>query len=174
MSTFRIAIIGPESTGKTRLAEQLAAHFNTVAVPEIARGWIAELGKPYQQEDLVELSRLQAEAEDKLLSKKPPLLICDTNQTVIRIWSLFKYGTVDPVITDNDACRQYELILLTDIDIPWEQDPLRENPRQRAELYSLYYRTLIASNRKFRIIFGQGDERLQRAVNIIRMMMESR
>lgn len=167
MSTLRIAIIGPESTGKTALAERLGQHFETRPVPEIARDWIGSLGRPYRIDDLNELCRLQAEAEDNRLAENPAMLICDTNLTVIRIWSLFKYGTVDPYILKCEASRRYDLILLADIDIAWVEDPLRENPRQRSELYSIYYRTLIASNRSFRVIFGQGEERFQRALAAI-------
>lgn len=174
MSTFRIAIIGPESTGKTRLCEQLAGHFGAMAVPEIARKWVSMLGRPYCMEDLVELTRLQEEAEDEFLARNPAILFCDTNLTVIRVWSQFKYGTVDPYIIERESRREYDLILLADTDLPWEDDPLREHPGQRKEIFSLYYRMLIASSWNFRVIFGLGDVRLQRAVTIIRGMMESR
>lgn len=167
MNVLRVAIIGPESTGKTRIAEQLAALYGAPVVPEVAREWLTNLGRPYEWEDLSELSRLQEEAEELIIAQSPPVLICDTDQTVIRIWSTFKYGKVDPGILEREQRRHYDLTLLTDIDLPWVPDPLRENPGQRAELFSMYYRTMISKNRNFRIIFGRGEDRLQRAVSAL-------
>lgn len=166
MSIPRIAVIGPESTGKTALAERLAAHYGTEAVPEIARGWIRQLDRPYRQDDLLEICRLQEEAEDQRLAQNPPVLICDTNLTVIRIWSIFKYGTVEPLIEERENGRKYDLILLTDIDLPWITDPLREHPENRKELFSIYYRALMGAGVEFQVVFGSGEDRFRRAISL--------
>ncbi len=166
MSTPRIAVIGPESTGKTALSKRLAAYFDTEEVPEVARGWIENLGRPYVQEDLLEICRAQEEAEEQRLAGNPPVLICDTNITVIRIWSAFRFGSVDPFIIEREKSRNYDLILLTDIDIPWVDDPLREHPQNREELFSIYYRSLIGSGLDFRVVFGEGEDRFRRAISL--------
>ena len=88
----RIAIIGPESTGKSTLAKELAEYYKTVYVPEVARFYIDELKRSYNQNDLLEIAKLQCDEEDKLLHQANEILICDTNLLVIKIWSEFKYG----------------------------------------------------------------------------------
>ena len=37
---FKIAITGPESTGKSTLAEKLARHFNVDFIPEYSRTYL--------------------------------------------------------------------------------------------------------------------------------------
>ena len=115
---FRIAINGPESTGKSQLASDLAQHFGCGYVPEIAREYLHQLGRPYEEKDLLEIARLQIDAEEKPLQQQPPLLICDTSLLVIKIWSHFKYGRCHPWIETTEQTRKYSLHLLTDIDLP--------------------------------------------------------
>lgn len=170
MNTLKIAIVGPESTGKTTLAAALAVHYQTTFVPEIARNWLQQLGRNYKREDLAELAKLQSDAEDALLANSPSILIADTTLSVIRIWSEYKYGAADPEIVSQEEKRAYDLTLLTDADLDWEADPLRENPNDRMDIFSAYYRHLIRQNRDFSVIFGHGDERFQRAVRIIDQM----
>ena len=63
MQPNTIVITGPESTGKTTLTDQLAAHFKTNWLPEFARIYIDGLNRPYEEEDLVEIAKGQVERE---------------------------------------------------------------------------------------------------------------
>ncbi|MEL7147495.1 MAG: ATP-binding protein, partial [Bacteroidota bacterium] len=65
---FRIAIVGPESTGKTTLARSLAKHLQTSWVPEFARQYLEDLGRDYQKSDLVTIARGQLKTEDEKLN----------------------------------------------------------------------------------------------------------
>jgi nicotinamide riboside kinase len=169
---FRIAINGPESTGKSQLAADLARHFGCEYVPEIAREYLHQLGRPYEEKDLLEIARLQIDAEEKLLQQKPPVLICDTSLLVIKIWSHYKYGRCHPWIETTEQTRKYSLHLLTDIDLPWEDDPLREHPGQRLELFGIYYRELLQKPEPFFLIRGIGEERLKSALKSIQLPKE--
>ena len=62
----KIVVIGPESTGKSTLCEQLAAHFKTEWVPEFAREYLLELGRPYNYDDLLIIAKGQLEQEDRI------------------------------------------------------------------------------------------------------------
>ncbi|MBK9400812.1 MAG: ATP-binding protein [Bacteroidetes bacterium] len=166
MITIKIAIVGPESTGKSSLALALSRHFNSPYVPEVARGYLENYGPNYRYEDLKKIARLQCQAEDQLLVNHPPLLFCDTTLMVIKIWSEYKYQRCDDWIIAEEKSRPYDLFLLTDIDLPWEQDPLREHPDKRKELFTEYYRYLIHSNRPFHIVFGSDQERTNRAIQV--------
>ena len=167
MNLKRIAITGPESTGKSWLAERLAAHYHTIWVPEVARDYLLELGRAYVFDDIVKIARAQMELENKLADKARKLLFCDTDLIVTKIWSLFKYEKCDPWIEDMARNHRYDLYLLCDIDLPWEDDPLREHPDKRKELFDFYLKELKDLQAPFRIISGTGEERLQKAISAI-------
>jgi NadR type nicotinamide-nucleotide adenylyltransferase len=163
----RIAITGPESSGKTTLAEALAAYYGTLWVPEYAREYLAALGRPYRFEDIGAIARGQLQREDRYAPWAKRFLFSDTEPIVAKIWSEFKFRRCDPWILTAIESRPYALYLLTDIDLPWEDDPLREHPTQRAPLFDLYYRELVARNLPFEVISGSRDNRLRKALGAI-------
>lgn len=170
-SLKKIAIVGPESTGKTTLTTELAGRFGGIAVPEMARFYLEERGGVYSENDLLEISRLQVLAEDAAADTATGLLICDTSLLVIRIWSEVRFGRCDTQIAIEDEKRHYDLILLTSPDLPWEPDPLREHPEGRERLFQLYYRKLLRKSNPFTVIHGSGEERTQKAADRIRLIL---
>lgn len=164
---MRIAIIGPESTGKSTLAQQLAWHYKTVFVPEMARTFINNLSVPYHQNDLLKIAQLQIKAEDQLAREANAILICDTSLLVIKIWSEFKYGNCDSWILNETINRQYDAHLLCNIDLPWEEDAQREHPEARQLLFDIYHSELIKMKVNYEIISGKQTERLKRAIQAI-------
>lgn len=166
-SLFRVAVIGPESTGKSTLSAGLAHHFNTLWVPEYARQFIESLDHPYTFDDVLAIARGQVELEDQLSAKAARLLICDTNLIVIRIWLIHKYGRCPEWIDDMIRRRHYDLHLLTDIDIPWISDPQREHPHLREYLFNRYHETLREFGLNYHVISGNAEERLFKAAGII-------
>ncbi|MBL7748648.1 MAG: ATP-binding protein [Chitinophagaceae bacterium] len=171
--TFRVGIVGPESTGKSALASALAARYGCDFVPEMARGYLERLNRPYVEEDLARIAHLQTAAEDQVLAANPAILIADTTLLVVKIWSYYKYGRCDAGIVSAESQRAYHLFLLCDIDLPWEEDPLREHPNERRQLFSIYYRELIRKKENFALVFGKEGERLNRAVRAIEHFRKS-
>lgn len=163
----KIAIIGPECTGKTELAEALAVHFQTEWVPEYARHFIDHLNTPYGEEDLLKIAKGQLVDEDRLAETADTFLICDTNLVVIKIWSDFRYGHTDPWILESLATRKYDYYLLADIDIPWIPDPQREHPHMRQYFFDLYQDYLVANGLRYGLVTGLGSDRLKQAVKLI-------
>jgi NadR type nicotinamide-nucleotide adenylyltransferase len=135
---FRIGVIGPESTGKSKLSGALALHYHTCWVQEYARVYLEKNGPGYTQEDLERITSGQLKAEQKALAKANQLMICDTTVLVIKIWSLHSYSIIGPQL--EEALNQYsfDFHLLTNTDIPWEHDPLREHPNLRDFFMSWY------------------------------------
>ena len=86
---------------------------------------------------------------------------------VIKIWSEFKYGSCDPAILKDLQERTYDLHLLTDVDLPWEDDPLREHPDKRQELFDLYESELKNSGVRYQKISGDYTARRAAALAII-------
>jgi len=167
----RVAIVGPECTGKTSLAQQLAGVFTTEWVPEYARGYLDKLVLPYTEGDLLNIAQGQMRIEDEFYRDGNRVLICDTNLLVIKIWSEFVFGSCNPWILTEMTHRQYDLHLLTNIDIPWEEDPQREHPTKRKELYELYKRELDVQQRPYIEISGDKTERLARATEAIHKLL---
>ena len=165
----KIAIVGPESTGKTTLAQQLAEKLHTVWVPEYAREYLEQLERPYERKDLIDMAKGQLALERNLLSKAQKYLICDTNFLVIKIWSEFKYGTLDPLLEELSNLNSFDLHFLTYIDLPWTFDPQRENPdlEDRARLFELYEAQLKQGRHSYHVLKGNQEDRLQAAMDIL-------
>lgn len=169
MGTEILITTGPESSGKTTLANQLSDHWKTLLVPEASRDYLR--GKSsYQQHDLLEIAKQQHKQEQAALTDFPEKIVCDTDLLVIMIWSEVKYGHCDPWIVDTfknsikqkTSSRHY---FLCDFNIPWEADQLRENPHNRDELFDLYLQKLKEYGLDHSVVKGGPQERLQQALD---------
>jgi NadR type nicotinamide-nucleotide adenylyltransferase len=169
----RIAVIGPECTGKSELCEFLATHYQTTWVPEYARGYIDNLVRHYEESDLLTIAHGQTRLEDEWPRDDKSLLICDTNLYVIKVWSNFKFGHCDPEILENIKTRKYDLYLLTYVDVPWQEDPQREHPHKRQELYDCYLQEMKAQTVPFVEIRGEREERRKSAIEAIDKVLAS-
>jgi len=167
----KVVVIGPECTGKSELSKFLAERFKTDWVPEYARGYIDNLVRPYQESDLLNIAHGQVRLEDEWVRDANKILICDTNLYVIKVWSEFKFGNCAKEILDTIAQRPYDLYLLTYVDIPWEDDPLREHPDQRKKLYSIYLNEMKNQSVPFVEIKGEREQRRQTAVAAIEKIL---
>ena len=167
----KVAIIGPECTGKSDLSAFLADHFKTSWVPEYARGYIDNLVRPYTEDDLLIIAHGQLRLEESFSQTVEDVLICDTNLYVIKIWSEFKFGRCAPEILEEIETRPYDLYLLTYIDIPWEEDPQREHPEEREKLYSIYLQEMQQQNVPFIEIKGDRQQRRKTAIDAIEKLL---
>lgn len=164
---IKVAIIGPECTGKSTLSEYLAQHYNTCWVQEYARTYLDKLNRPYKETDLLKIAHEQIQAEDEGLAQANKILICDTNLLVIKVWSDFKFGRCSEEILNLMRSRTYDLHLLTYIDVPWQEDPLREHPDKREALWKIYKQELEKQNLFFVDVKGERDKRRKIAVEAI-------
>lgn len=174
MSTSKkIVITGPESSGKTTLTRMLAEHFSASWIPEYAREFLAQLDRPYEEEDLPAIALGQIALEDQAAADADPCLFCDTGLEVVRLWSLVKYGRVDPIIEQLLSARQYTAYLLCAPDLAWEPDLLREtpDPENRWLLYRLYEQELQRSGIPWKAISGRGARRWQDAVAAVQSLI---
>lgn len=166
-----VGIVGPESTGKTTLAKALANHFKTTWVPEFAREFLTQLERPYKKEDLIDIAKGQLKSEKQQRKKAKNLLFLDTDLFVLKIWSEFKYGSCDPWILQQLAMNQASFYFLTHYGMPYEEDPLRESPNKRPELFKLYESALIEAGAPYIIIKGSEEKRLDLAVKRINSIL---
>ena len=169
----KVVVIGPECTGKSELSKFLAEHFKTDWVPEYARNYIDHLVRPYHQEDLTLIAHGQLRLEDEWARDANKILICDTDLYVIKIWSEFKFGNCSPEILRHIATRPYDLYLLTYVDIPWQEDPQREHPDKREDLYQLYLKELKNQPVPFVEIKGEREQRRKIAIDAVEKLLQS-
>ena len=166
----KVAIIGPECTGKSELSQVLADHFKTVWIPEYARGYLDNLTRPYEEHDLITIAHGQLRLEDAWSADAKKLMICDTNLYVIKVWSEFKFGRVHPEILKSIETRKYDLYLLTYIDIVWEEDPQREHPDKRQQLYDIYRKEMQNQPVPFVEIKGEREQRRKTAIDAVQKL----
>ncbi len=159
----RILILGPESTGKSTLAEDLSLYYEEPWVPEYAREYLDDLGREYCYEDMLAIGKGQVALEDAMAEKAEKYLFCDTDLRVIHIWSEHRFGKTDPWVMQQISERKYELILLTDTDLPWTPDPLREYPEleMRDYFFKKYLQLAKESGIQYFIISGDREKRLK-------------
>lgn len=169
----RISITGPESTGKSELAETLAKHYNTVWIPEVARRYLENIGREYNYDDILMIAKKQIDEENKLAKTANGFLFCDTDLIVTKIWCEYKFGSCHSWILEQIEKHKYDLYLLTNIDLPWQPDPLREHPDKRKEIFELYLKELIQRKSPFEIISGLGSNRVENAVQLINRKFEN-
>ena len=163
----RIALIGPESTGKTELCRELAEHFNTVWVPEFARSYIEGLNRRYYFDDVEFCARKQLAEEDKQAAQANRFLFCDTELINFKVWFKDVFKAVPEWIEETIKKHPYDLYLLTYPDLPFIPDSVRENPHRRMFFFEWYERELKQQQFAYETIMGVEKERLRKAVEVI-------
>lgn len=159
----KIVITGPESCGKTTLVNSLAELYNCNIVHEFARKYLKNLNRKYIYEDLLKIGKGQEREENKVLNLEKKIILCDTGIHTIKIWSLDKFNKCDPWFLNKK--EDYDHYLICYPDIPWEKDPLRENPHDRKRIFKLYLNEL--NNKPHTIISGSDINRIKLAQKII-------
>lgn len=154
---LRIAVYGPESTGKTQLAEKLAVHFRAPLVAEYARERWDQQGA-LGLEDMLPIAREQWRREDEAANCAGRFIICDTDALTTMLWSDLLYGTCPGELRRGaeKRCRNYALYLLLDIDVPFAPDPQRcfPDPADREKCMRIWRGALERRNLPFVDIRG--------------------
>lgn len=172
---IKIAIVGPESTGKSTMSAWLAEHYDTIWVPEYARGYCEKLTEPPTWQDEINMFRGQVALEKSMLPQaRHGILICDTTFITVKIWSDQIFGSSPKEVTDALALHHYDLYLLLDIDMPWQDDPLRDFPHLREHFMDVWHKELQALNANYVVISGVGQPRYDSAVAAIDQFLATR
>lgn len=166
-SIKKIAVVGPESTGKSTISEQLATHYQTVWVPEFARGYCEKLTELCTWQDEINMFNGQVALEEELLPKATKILICDTTFITVKIWSDYTFGRSPQEVLDELPRRTYDFYLLMDIDLPWQEDPLRDFPHLREHFMQVWHKELQALNANYSTISGTSSLRLKNSIAAI-------
>ncbi len=172
-SIKKFVAIGPESTGKSTLCQELANFHNTLWCEEYAREYLITNGNDYTYKDLLTIARGQITLENAITQKAElsgkNLIFIDTDMYVMKVWCEFVFDHCHPYILNQIAERKYDGYLLCHPDLPWENDPLREYPDQetRDQLFKIYKELLSQQSTPWCHIIGDYDERISRANQFI-------
>jgi len=120
---------------------------------------------------VLEIARLQAASEAVALSETDGLVVFDTDLLVIRVWWEERFGALPEEMIALLTARQTRAYLLMRPDLPWEADPLRENPEDRQRLFEVYEALLLAEGMPHRVISGQGEVRLRAAIEASQVLI---
>ena len=170
----KIAVVGPESTGKSTMSAYLAKYYNTIWVPEYARGYCEQLTGDCTLQDEVNMFYGQLALEEKLAPQANHLLICDTTIITIKIWSDHWFNHTPQQVLDELPRHPYDLYLLLNIDLPWQDDPLRNFPSLREHFIQVWHQELQALQANYVVISGTGQKRYNHAVKAVDEFIQTR
>ena len=169
---LKIAIIGPESTGKTVLAGQLAEHFNSLWVPEYARDYVENLKSPYTYEDVCSIAQKQIEQEQEVdnTPSSAEYIFFDTELIITKVWFSYRFGKVPDFLTKQLNSGFFDIYLLCTPDLPWEPDPVREHGDDREYFFNRYKKEIEQTGKPYVIVDGLGDKRFQKALTGLKIL----
>ncbi len=161
-----IVITGPESTGKSTLTNALSEEYSTSFVKEYARQYLENLNRLYELEDVLVMAKEQLKQEEESLEE---LVFLDTDLTVYAIWIKEKYNLEIGWINDHLSKATDKIYFLCDLDVQWEEDPLREHPEKadRQRLFMMYKALLEKYNLTCHVISGDLPTRIKKCKEII-------
>ncbi len=160
-----VLVTGPESTGKSRLAAELSVRLNIPFVSEYARSYLEKNGPDYNYQDLEIIAKQHFAIIQTHRANND--LILDTFLFNIYVWSTYKYGRCSNWVIDHMQYVSFDYVLLLKPDIPWENDPLRENPDNGEVLFNCFKDLFDQINQPYHIVSGLGDSRIENAIKAI-------
>ena len=166
----KIVIIGPESTGKSTLCEQLSQYFKAPLVKEYAREYLLIKGNDYTYDSLLNIAKGQIKQEamaiENAIEDAGQFVFIDTDMYVMKVWCEYVFNKCHHWILNTIVERKYDLYLLCNVDLPWVKDELREYPDliTREKLYHHYKDIMVNQAVPWIDISGNYQERLQKAV----------
>ncbi|HEX8270977.1 MAG TPA: DUF4301 family protein [Flavobacterium sp.] len=175
---YRIAVYGPQCTGKTTLAKQLAEYYNTVYAPEFARDYLSQKSETtariYEPTDLLPIAIGQTQLENEKLQEANKFLFVDTCVLATKVFADFYYNFSEPAIEKAARKHKYDLFFLTDIDVPWEQNDVRTQPTEREAAFEAFKLALIQNKKPFVILSGDAETRLKWAIRTLENLQTAR
>ena len=173
---IKVVLFGPESTGKTTLAKQLALHYNSFWVPEFSRAYAEEKLKEgilLTKNDVLPIAIGQMELENSYSEKSKEILFYDTNLLETKVYSEYIYdGFCPDLLRESVEDNKYDLYILTDVDIPWKYDSVRSSDTNRQKMFAHFKKVLDEQELPYMIVSGKQEYRLSNAIRYIDEMLQ--
>lgn len=167
-----VCILGAESTGKTTLAQFLAAHFACPWVPEHLRTFCEEHQRTplrAEQSGILQIQHAAALAAcTRATAQGQALVVCDTAPLLTAIYSDWVFGDASLYSSAYALHALYDLTLLLAPDLPWVPDGLqRDGPQVRQPVDRRLQQHLGAIGVRPVRITGQGRQRSEQALKAV-------
>ena len=169
--TVLVVLTGPECSGKTTLASELAARFDAPWTVEASRQYAESSPEPLSAGTVGPIARLSMRLEDDALASDPPLLVRDTDLVSTVVYAHHYYGECPDWIVAEARARRADLYLLCVPDLPWSHDGVRDRPDGREQLFDEFARALQEIGARVDVIRGDGQVRTDAAVHAVRAML---
>ncbi len=164
-----IAIVGPESAGKTTLCQELVQRLPARWVPEYAREFL-QFGRSspsYDKTDLVAIAHAQASRQRVAVSSEQTVVLFDTDLVVIYVWWQFRFGAPPEWLTRLLGAQSVDHHLLLSPDLPWQDDPQRESAHELDAIFAAQRAVLGAQQLPYSVVSGRGKQRVRAAENAL-------
>ena len=158
----RVAILGAESSGKSILAEALAARYSTVWVPEYLREFVETHQRVPGADEQIQIATTQVQREIEATQHAKAWLFCDTSPLMTAIYSRHYFKQVDAALEALEHSHTYDFTLVTAPDFPWSADGLqRESAAVRQHIHEELLGILEEREIPFMLVEGSLAERLE-------------
>jgi NadR type nicotinamide-nucleotide adenylyltransferase len=165
----RICVTGPECTGKSTLAQRLAAHFRAELVPEAARLYAERTNRELRCTDVeliaAEHITMADDAARRAIDRGGGSVILDQDLVSTVVYGKDYYDFASDWLTSEAIRRRADLYLLCDVDVPWVSDGIRDRPGDRSSMFGLFANALAELAQPVTRIRGGWDTRWQLALS---------
>jgi nicotinamide riboside kinase len=176
---YRVAIVGASSTGKSTLAQALAAHHQTLWVPEYLREFVDTLQRTPQEHEQISIATTQVRRESLMASELEQVslrlpgvvsqfLFCDTTPLMTAIYSQIYFGAVDAELAQLTRSHRYDFTLVTAPELGWTPDGLqRDSTVSMQHLHGAVIAMLADLQTPYQLISGSVEQRLRQALDYL-------
>ncbi len=154
----KVCLFGPESVGKTTLTQQLAAHYQTIFVPEVARDLL--ITNNFTRADIIHIGHAQTAAVQIAEQQANRILFCDTDLITTQIYADVYLHEVPAVLYELERQIHYDAYVLLNIDVPWVADGLRDLGHRRAEMLARFRQELEYRQQPYTLVSGSFSDRM--------------
>jgi HTH-type transcriptional regulator, transcriptional repressor of NAD biosynthesis genes len=148
----KICFYGPESTGKSVMAKNMAAHYQTEFVPEVAREIVSS--NEFIFDDIIRIAKAQNERVIEKSKTANKLLFCDTDLITTQIYCRHYLKSIPPILFELEKEITYDQYFLFDIDVPWVPDHLRDLGDRRKEMFDVFKLELETRSINYQLVAG--------------------
>lgn len=171
MAPLHICLTGPESTGKTELAEILRVRFGLPVVPEFAREYALQNPRELTADDVESIARGEIALLDAAEAAGAPAIILDTDLLSTVAYSRHYYGSCPEWIEEEARRRRAEQYFLLDVDMPWVEDDVRDNCQDRVAVFETFRKVLLEFGAPFEVVGGAWPARCRRVERAVEVLL---
>lgn len=163
--SFKVAIVGPESTGKTTVFQYLQSYYKCTTINDYSRKYLSKNGLKYSEKDILTMATNHSNLIRN--SSYTELTILDTDLLNYVIWYEVKYSKFDDHLLNLWRNNQADLYFLLLPTLSWEYDEMRESEFTQDLLVSLHFKYLNENNCFYYIIDSCCRKRLNKIIFLI-------